>query len=240
MKGQVPHLARAGWLALIGLLSGCVGLRLSSADYEQIDINLESRAEVERSLGSPLRREQQGGSETWFYRFEHAGLAGSPVRSTMSGVALGIPAWSRSVVDDNVRIVFEGEQLRSVHERVERTSTTGCGFVGHGGRVVCSSDADRRPHRVPADASALRVSLAGLPAACTADAATAAGAACLARSFVLARRPLHGDATVQVLDREHEHWVVAVSPADARAIGYDEIRVSKRRGVIAARRLPDR
>ncbi|WP_284615477.1 hypothetical protein [Aquabacterium humicola] len=233
-------LARAGWLALIGLLPGCVGLMVSSADYEQIDINLESKADVERSLGPPARREQQGGNETWFYSFQHAGLAGSPVRSTMSGVALGLPVGSRSRYDDNVRIEFEGEQLRSVHERYERTSTTGCGLVGHGGRVVCSSDADRRPHRVPADASALRVSLTELPAGCAPDAATAVGAACLARAFVLSRRTLQGDATVQVLDREHEHWVVAASPTAAQSIGYDEIRVSKRRGVVAARRLLDR
>jgi hypothetical protein len=116
-------------------------------------------------------------------------------------------------------------------------------FIGHGIQPRCGADGAKDPPSsstataaYPTYANeALHVfAVHELPADCTDPAATPSTAACLVGRFLRARSLPLTKASIRVLDRRTYFVVIPDEGSNAAEIGYPEMRVTKRSGVVAA------
>jgi hypothetical protein len=114
------------------VLTGCVGLVVSSADYQEISIEQRRKADVVARFGEPAQRERSGGHEVWLYKLVRQGVAGPAVESTSSVAYLVLlPVHSTSTYDDNLRVYFKGDEVIRVEERRATASGIACGVPSH-------------------------------------------------------------------------------------------------------------
>jgi TonB family protein len=162
------------------LMSSCVGLVVTSADYREVAIEQKQQADVLLQYGEPARREVQDGLEVWTYKLSERG-AGSPkpVQQTSSVAFLVLfPAFKTTRYDDNFRVYFKGTEVARAEERRATASGVACGIPSHAFPQGCQAsfrDEDRPPEvRPPARQDGLPLAVRACPPsqavhACTCD-----------------------------------------------------------------------
>ena len=138
-------------LFFLFILPGCIGYSHESAEYKDMTINFKTKGDALESIGKPLKVESEDDYETWYYLLDRnttwyslqqsngnvtAPIPKSalpPVTGSTTWVMLIIPIPWTTMYDENLKLLFKGEDLMSVSKRVTKRTAFWCGFtVNHG------------------------------------------------------------------------------------------------------------
>jgi hypothetical protein len=133
-----------GALVLLVASSGCVGYIKSNLQYAPTRSELRTKAGVVARFGDPRRKTTSpDGLEAWYYLLTARDMpAVGPGMKGFNAVYLGvIPIWWHTTPDENVKVLFSGDEVRAVLILWNRKSGFLCGVVGgiHGVSTTCGS-----------------------------------------------------------------------------------------------------
>jgi len=127
---------------LIAGFAGCVGVRLSRFEWTPAGTDVKTKPEVLERFGEPVRKAREGGREVWYYLVEDAprALDPLPARERVTTVGVLISIWWVTRAKENLRFVFDGDDLIMTSALAEKGRGTVCGpliLLGAGG---CTDD----------------------------------------------------------------------------------------------------
>jgi len=126
------RLVRSFFVIPLASLTACVGLVVSTANYQDISIDQKHKDEVLARFGEPAKREEDRGLELWSYKLIEQGVTGKAVESTSSIAFLVLlPVASTTKYEDNFRVYFRGNDVVRAEERREKASGGACGIPSH-------------------------------------------------------------------------------------------------------------
>lgn len=132
MRRSAMRIVNGLLMVFLASLTGCVGLVVSTASYQEISIDQKHKAEVLARFGEPARREEDKGLELWSYKLIKQGVSGAAVDSTTSiAFLILVPVTSTTKYEDNFRVYFRGDDLVRAEERRERATGAACGIPSH-------------------------------------------------------------------------------------------------------------
>ena len=120
-------------LLLMFLLSGCVGFIKFNSDYVEVKTEFKTKDQVLAKVGKPQRIAQEGELEVWHYLLSKpiANDDGRPVMgSGFMAALIVIQIWWKKNLDENVRFVFQGENVISVSQLKAKDSGFMCNAIG--------------------------------------------------------------------------------------------------------------